>query len=162
MYANEDIYSGPNDPTANINPKIIGAFYINTKTAKLFVCTDNTFNKNVWSICNPDIKLPKIPEMPFNSKYKAFENKYKPYITYTNTTGYPMYISYNGFAWGAENDVNSGSYIKDVTNNILLSSYAGGTYGDIVCAIIIPGIQFMCGRWDGISYNNIHSLELVP
>lgn len=52
MYANEDIYSGPNDPTNNINPKIIGAFYINTKTANLFVCTNNTINKNVWKLAN--------------------------------------------------------------------------------------------------------------
>lgn len=52
MYANEDIYTGTSDPSTNINPKILGAFYINTKTAKLFVCTDNTFNKNVWVLAN--------------------------------------------------------------------------------------------------------------
>jgi hypothetical protein len=93
MYANEDIYSGPNDPSTNINPKIIGAFYINTKTAKLFVCTDNTNNRNVWKICNPDIKMPEIPKpdgLGYNQKYKELKNKYN--IWYTNNSVRPIYV----------------------------------------------------------------------
>lgn len=61
MLTNEDIYTGVVNPSTNINPKIVGAFYINTKTAKLFVCKDNTINKNVWEMCNPDVVIPEIP-----------------------------------------------------------------------------------------------------
>lgn len=44
-----DIYAGDVDPTATINPKRVGAFYINYKTGESFVCQNNTANKNVWS-----------------------------------------------------------------------------------------------------------------
>lgn len=161
MYANEDIYSGPTDPTTNINPKIIGAFYINTKTAKLFVCTDNTNNNNVWKICNPDIEIPEIPEipeMPFSSKYRAFYNRLKPYVIYTSDPKFPMFLSYNGTTTGSNE--RHGSYIKDVTNNVILSEFYGGNYGDIVCAIIKPGIQFMFGRTDNQMGGGVSTLEL--
>lgn len=48
MLANDDIYVKNTDPTATINPKIVGAFYINSKIAVVWVCVDNTINKNVW------------------------------------------------------------------------------------------------------------------
>ena len=57
MLVNDDIYVKNVDPTATINPKIVGAFYINSKTAVVWVCIDNTLNKNVWEICNPDIDV---------------------------------------------------------------------------------------------------------
>ena len=98
MYANEDIYSGPNNPTANINPKIIGAFYINTQTAKLFVCTDNTINNNTWKICNPDVKIPEIPIPKFKTSVITTMNPLN-YIAedvwYHNTTDEIWFISSN-------------------------------------------------------------------
>lgn len=161
MYANDDIYSGPTDPTNKINPKIVGAFYINTTTAKLFVCTNNTINNNIWKMCNPDVKIPeipKIPDLPFTHNYKPFANKYRPAVIYTNTTGYPIHLSYFD---GMERD-GSGAYIQDITNNIYLSVNTGATYGDIVSAIILPNIKFRCYRWDGRIVNPlIFSLEHI-
>lgn len=96
MYANEDIYSGPNDPTANINPKIIGAFYINTQTAKLFVCTDNTINNNTWKMCNPDVEIPEIPIPKFKTSVITTINPFNYIIErtwYHNTTDEIWFIS---------------------------------------------------------------------
>ena len=98
MLSNEDIYTGPNDPTATINPKIIGAFYINTKTAKLFICTNNSINKNIWTICNPDIKIPD-PVMTFDSnwKYKKYSLIKQLNYVYTNNNKYPSWaLFYSG------------------------------------------------------------------
>jgi hypothetical protein len=92
MLTNEDIYTGTVNPSTNINPKIIGAFYINTKTAKLFVCKDNTINRNVWEMCNPDVVIPEMPEIPVpkfkfevtlaDVCYKVLQNL----VWYPNTT----------------------------------------------------------------------------
>ena len=95
MLANEDIYTGSIDPTSTINPKLLGSFYINTKTAKLFVCTDNTFNNNIWKICNPDIKIPD-PDTFLGPKYKKYSLKefsIKNNVWYHNTTKYPILLT---------------------------------------------------------------------
>lgn len=108
MYTNDDIYTGSVDPNNRINPKILGAFYINTKTAKLFVCTDNTFNKNVWKMCNPDIKMPEIPPSVFTTcnSYSVNNGPYKNRVTYTNTENKPIcIILYANFYGGHENDI---------------------------------------------------------
>lgn len=89
MLSNEDIYTGLINPSTNINPKIIGAFYINTKTAKLFVCKDNTINKNVWEMCNPDVKIPEIPVPKFKFSIQLSDTGrdiMKPNVWYPNTT----------------------------------------------------------------------------
>lgn len=95
MLANEGIYTGSIDPTSTINPKILGSFYINTKTAKLFVCTDNTFNNNIWKICNPDIKIPE-PDVLLGPKYRRYTFKdfsIKHGVWYKNTTKYPIFLT---------------------------------------------------------------------
>ena len=125
MYANDDIYSGPNDPTDNINPKIIGAFYINTQTAKLFVCTDNTINRNVWKICNPDVEIPEIPEIPipkFNTSAITTKNPLNYIMEYTwyhNTTNEIWFISSNS------GDMYGGIWVAHKSEE-----YAGGLIGD--------------------------------
>lgn len=89
MLTNEDIYTGTVNPSTNINPKIIGAFYINTKTAKLFVCKDNTINRNVWEMCNPDVVIPEIPVPKFKFEVTLADNGYdilKNNVWYPNTT----------------------------------------------------------------------------
>ena len=45
-----DIYTGPEDPDATINPSRKGAFYINSKTGESWTCIDHTNNKNVWQL----------------------------------------------------------------------------------------------------------------
>ena len=111
MYANEDIYSGPNNPTANINPKIIGAFYINTQTAKLFVCTDNTINNNTWKICTPDVEIPEIPIPKFKNSVITTRNPFnyiEDSIWYHNTTDEIWFISSDSA------NIHGGIYVADI------------------------------------------------
>lgn len=140
MYANDDIYSGPTDPTNKINPKIVGAFYINTTTAKLFVCTNNTINNNVWKICNPDVKIPEIPPptpMLFTTceRYTWSNGPYAINVTYTNTDSKPMMIIVAApFYGGGSNDVGlriNGGVISE-----------GDDWGNSVTGIIVPGATF--------------------
>lgn len=48
MLANEDIYVESTYPNPNVNPKIVGAYWINKNDGTCYVCKDNSFNKNVW------------------------------------------------------------------------------------------------------------------
>ena len=52
LYTKEEIdsldYNGFTEPAINTNPKDIGNFYKNKTTGELFVCTDNTPDKNRW------------------------------------------------------------------------------------------------------------------
>lgn len=150
MYANDDIYSGPTDPTKTINPKIIGAFYINVKTAKLFVCTDNTFNKNVWKMCNPDIVIPPPAPLYFNTfkHYTLSDGPYKYNIVYTNTYNVPMCIIYYTTTEGGY-DNNPVLHINDhqITNH--------DHFENCVTAIIAPGVTFKFSSHSNI----ISSLE---
>lgn len=105
MFANEDIYTGKTEPTATINPKIIGAFYINTSNATIYICTDNTLNKNkwvrsgytldeIWGFINP--KLPKPQDMAFGDTYIISNTIYSFNIKYKNTTNYPIMLHLRG------------------------------------------------------------------
>ena len=92
MLANNDIYTGSTNPTANVNPKTLGSLYINYNTGKMFVCKDNTLNKNVWLLCNPDIPVQK---KEFGTKlycYPKAGDIYKPREKYTNTLDYNLAI----------------------------------------------------------------------
>ena len=48
VLSNADFYTSETNPTEDVNPKAIGAVWINTKTCTQFICKDNTKNKNVW------------------------------------------------------------------------------------------------------------------
>lgn len=141
MYANEDIYSGPVDPTNRINPKIVGAFYINTTTAKLFVCTNNTINNNTWKICNPDIKIPEIPPpapLYFTTCewYTLANGPYRNYVTYTNLDNKPIHITLTCNLHGDEiNDI-----YMIINGNMIASSTA---WGNNISGLIVPGATFM-------------------
>lgn len=41
---------GHGDPTATINPSIVGFQYINLDTGSIWICTDNTTDNNIWMI----------------------------------------------------------------------------------------------------------------
>ena len=49
ILSNNDIYTAQTNPTADVNPKTVGAMWINTETCTQFICKDNTKDKNVWS-----------------------------------------------------------------------------------------------------------------
>ena len=48
---NVSIIKSAQDPTTNINPPNKGTIWVNTTTGEIFVCVDNTPNKNVWKGC---------------------------------------------------------------------------------------------------------------
>jgi len=45
------IYRDDNNPTIDVNPPQKGVLWVNTTTGEIFVCLDNTPNKNVWKGC---------------------------------------------------------------------------------------------------------------
>lgn len=152
MLTNEDIYTGVVNPSTNINPKIVGAFYINTKTAKLFVCKDNTINKNVWEMCNPDVVIPEIPVPKFKfSVYKSYAgndmgigNPIAPYVWYANTTDELWFYSLTvGGTYGSMNGVVLINKIGNTGGNIVNAGISIRGSGDS-CSFVIPkGYQFM-------------------
>lgn len=118
MFANEDIYVKNTDPTVTINPKIVGAFYINSKTAVVWVCIDNTINKNVWKRTGYtleeiwDYVNPKIPKPTpiFQGVYKIYDyskgDRYPVNTWLTNTTNYYMDITFSSiFQASSANDI---------------------------------------------------------
>ena len=149
MFANEDIYTGKTEPTATINPKIIGAFYINTSNATIYICKDNTLNKNkwvrsgytldeIWDYINP--KLPKQQDMAFGDTYILDSTSYKCGIKYKNTTGYPMMLHHHGTANG-----ESGSCIFDIwepDGTITTIGSGGASYGDDMQWIVAANQSF--------------------
>ena len=58
-------YKQPNNPTANINPTINYATFLNTTTGVLWTCADKTKNKNLWINGNGEIvgALPSNPNL---------------------------------------------------------------------------------------------------
>lgn len=43
-----DFYTFNSNPTTTVNPAKVGVVWINNKDKKIFICTDNTLNKNKW------------------------------------------------------------------------------------------------------------------
>lgn len=48
LLSTNDVYTGSVNPDATVNPKTIGAMWINYETGVTFICKDNTKDKNVW------------------------------------------------------------------------------------------------------------------
>lgn len=149
MLANDDIYTGKTEPTATINPKIIGAFYINTSNATIYICIDNTLNKNkwvrsgytldeIWGFINP--KLPKQQDMAFGDTYILDITSYKCGIKYKNTTGYPMMLHTHGTGAGEGGSCTFELWEPDGT--FILIGSGGASYGDDMQWIVAPNQSF--------------------
>lgn len=54
-----DIYTDDVVPSASVNPKKLGSLWVDYKKNKLYVCSNNSNNKNVWDVINPDIVIPE-------------------------------------------------------------------------------------------------------
>lgn len=137
MFANEDIYTGTTNPTSTINPKITGAFYINKKTAKLFVCKDNTLNKNIWEMCNPDVVIPKYePDgLGYNQRYKELIDKHN--IWFTNNTNKPIYV----VCWPSIGSRNTEHYIdvKDTSGTTTaIGFYQSDPNDNFMMSCVVP------------------------
>lgn len=50
---NEDLYTSETNPTNTVNPKKKGALWTNNTTGRVYTCTNNTLNANVWTVLNP-------------------------------------------------------------------------------------------------------------
>lgn len=48
LLSTNDVYTGSVNPDATVNPKTIGAMWVNYTTGVTFICKDNTKDKNVW------------------------------------------------------------------------------------------------------------------
>ena len=92
MLANEDIYTGSIDPTPTVNPKTLGALYINYATGKMWVCADNTLNNNRWVWLNPP---PKEPEVTFGENYEWIDVKTPSQKWWHNRSAYPWFLNIN-------------------------------------------------------------------
>lgn len=48
MLSESDLYNSNTPPDVKVNPKSLGAMWINYTNGKHYICSNNTFNKNVW------------------------------------------------------------------------------------------------------------------
>ena len=64
-----DIYTDDAVPSNSVNPKKLGSIYVDYKKNKLYICSNNSNNKNVWSIVNPDIVIPE--PLKYGLKYEV-------------------------------------------------------------------------------------------
>jgi hypothetical protein len=51
-------YTSVENPTTNVNPPDKGVLWLNLKTGEIFVCIDNTENKNIWIGSKDNIIIP--------------------------------------------------------------------------------------------------------
>lgn len=116
----QDVFVSNTNPTTNVNPKVVGALWINYITGKVYVCKSNMHNSNVWILANPDIIIPdpKIGEKWFTYQM-GVERKLN--ITYTNPYDYYIMVSVN---WSTG---RSGGEVHAYVNNIHVST---GTYSN--------------------------------
>lgn len=85
----QDVFVSNTNPTTNVNPKVVGALWINYITGKVYVCKDNTQNTNKWILVNPD---PLPSGIGYGQRWYAMENQRRSGITYTNDTGKPIMV----------------------------------------------------------------------
>ena len=92
----EDIYVGDTDPNATINPKKVGAFYINYKSGESFVCQNNTNNANVWSYILIQDKWKDLGNVSgnYSLNFGGANNNYNNFwMTLTNNTNFTTVVT---------------------------------------------------------------------
>lgn len=96
-----DIYNGNVPPDAKVNPKVKGALYIENTTGSLYICIDNTKDKNKWSLVPNSNSLAALIKansggfMPWGDGYTAVYEQYSgPWtnVNRTNTTKFPILV----------------------------------------------------------------------
>ena len=48
MLSESDLYNSNTEPNNNVNPKSLGAMWINYSNGKHYICSNNTMNNNTW------------------------------------------------------------------------------------------------------------------
>lgn len=94
----EDIYAGNTNPTANINPKRLGAFYINYITGETFTCINNNLNANKWSHILIQDKWKDLGNINgnYSLNFGGANNDYNNFwLTLTGTTKFTTVVTTN-------------------------------------------------------------------
>ena len=101
MYINEDIYTVPVGPTNNINPKSLGAMWINYSNGKHYICTDITPDNNIW--LDPIGQL----TIDFNSIIERLTNEFNAKIDTINTNITTLTNNTNNRITSINNKINT-------------------------------------------------------
>ena len=48
MLSESDLYNSNTEPNNNVNPKSLGAMWINYSNGRHYICSNNTMNNNTW------------------------------------------------------------------------------------------------------------------
>lgn len=150
-----DIYTDDVIPSASINPKKLGSLWVDYKKNKLYICSSNSNNKNVWSIANPDIVIPEPLKyrlkMDVKSAYhrgpvKAYGVSIVPNTNYINSpdSGELWLIYENNSYYRSSGIVTfNHSYKGGFRHEYDIEAEFGGT------SIVIPGYGFyVIGGYD--------------
>lgn len=104
MLANEDIYVESTPPNPNVNPKIVGAYWINKNDGNCYVCKDNSFNKNVWiKVGDYDKQIEEIKTIINSKGGYSLPNFKNP--TYVKSL-YELYVEYGHQFNPNDNSIN--------------------------------------------------------
>lgn len=142
MLAESDLYNSNTTPTNNVNPKSLGAMWINYTNGRYYICSNNTINKNVWldpvneintnvnnklqqTVTELTEKINNIKQLGYNQEWHLnsldLSATAKPnYITrlsnvwYQNTTSSPIALAITG---PAQRQSNVALYIVPPNNN---------------------------------------------
>lgn len=126
-----DIYNGNVPPDAKVNPKVKGALYIENTTGSLYICIDNTKDKNKWSLVPNSTSLAALIKansggfMPWGDGYTAEYTQYSGQwtnVNRTNTTKFPILIY---TMWLDGNSGRTDKYLPrgfQINNNFAASS----------------------------------------
>lgn len=92
-----DFYTFNSNPTATVNPAKVGVVWINNKDKKIFICTNNTLNKNKWE------EIPNIAllEGKVEDALKELEDMSQEIRTYASGLEYVnrVLIANNTYSW---------------------------------------------------------------
>lgn len=163
MLSEEDFYNSNTAPNDKVNPKTLGAMWINYDNGKHYICNNNTFNKNVWldpigeltnrinSIATELIeKLNNIKSLGINQQWYDVTSERMHNVKYYNDTGNPICVLINTRNIGSTGSRSVGFYVNDV-----MIATIGDTKGDPTgreLSVIVPdGSNYMlsAGRLQG-------------
>lgn len=97
-----DFYTFNSDPTANVNPTKVGVVWINNKDKKIFLCTDNSLNKNKWEqVPNMELLEGKVEDA-----LKELEDMSQEIRTYASGLEYKNQVLIAGETYRWEYDID--------------------------------------------------------
>jgi hypothetical protein len=104
MMLNEsDLYNSNTSPDVKVNPKSLGAMWINYSNGRHYICKDNTNNKNVWldpieeltneiNSLNKRIDSIKPVGLGYDQQWYDVTTERTPGVIYYNNTAKPIIV----------------------------------------------------------------------